>query len=128
MPFNFADMINSASHRALESPFITSVMKNPIYTGIFVAGIIMLIVVFVYIDTDTEWVRAVRVGVWSFFALMGTFALQRLVLREEIRNEVANDQSKQVFGSSDITSLMRQDVVPVTVGTASQNTEEKIEY
>lgn len=80
------------------------------------AFILMLLTAFVYRDADAGWSSAARVAVWSFFVLMGTFALHRMVIREEMRNDRHQDQSAEVFGSSDIRSLMRQDIVPVIVG------------
>lgn len=120
MPFNFADIVNTASRTALQSPTVRTVMGNPIYTGVVVAVVMMLITAFVYRDTDTKWADAARVGVWAFFILMGTFALHRSVIREELKGDARAEQSAQVFGSSDITSLMRQDIVPVVVGSDNQ--------
>lgn len=117
MPFNFADIVNTASRAALRSPTVQTIMGNPIYTGVVVAFIMMIITAFVYRDTDTKWADAARVGVWAFFVLMGTFALHRSVIREELKGDARAEQSAQVFGSSDITSLMRQDIVPVVVGS-----------
>lgn len=135
MPFNFADMVNSASRSALGSPMIRAVMGNPIYTGVAVAVIMMLVTAFVYRDVDAGFAPAARVAVWSFFILMSTFALHRMVIREEMRNDARADQSAQIFGGTDITSLMRQDIVPVTVGVDRHTSgvdqfaeDNKIEY
>lgn len=132
MPFSIADTVNSTSRSILKSTTVRSIMSNPIYTGVVVSFVIMLITAFVYRDADVDWASSARVAIWSFFVLMCTFALHRMVIREEMRSDIGADQTAQIFGSNDILSLMKQDIVPVTIGESTPTMHAimpaKIEY
>lgn len=128
MPIDIGESINSIADSILNAPIVRTVVSNPIYTALVITFVIVLIIMFIFRDADTEeslLVMCMRSGFWVFVMLIGTLFLHNKVLGAEITAGTSDKNYTDVFKSnySGVTqdghlrdSLMNGDVVPVLVG------------
>ncbi len=127
MPIDIGESINSIADSILTAPIVRTVATNPIYTALVLTFVIVLIVMFVFRDADTEeslLVMCMRSGFWVFIMLIGTLFLHNKVLGAEIKGDTNNKNYTDVFKSnySGVTqdgrlgdSILNEEVVPVRV-------------
>ena len=74
MPFDIGEVINDISDNILRAPIVKTIATNPIYTAMLISFIVMLIIMFVFRDAETEesmLVMCMRSGFWVFLILNG---------------------------------------------------------
>ena len=100
MPFEVGNTINSFADSILQSPFISAVARNPIYTALLITIIIILILIFVFRDVDSDeslLTMALRTGFWVFILLLGSLFMQNKILLQETYTEDKHQEINQMF-------------------------------
>lgn len=129
MPVEIGETINHFADMFLRAPIVHSVANNPIYTALMIVFIVILIILFVFRDANTEeslLVTALRAGFWIFLMLLGVLFLHNKVLSMETETETKNTAYDGVFtgayGGSNIPGkvssvILEDSIVPVRINT-----------
>lgn len=123
MPFDVGESINNIADAFLRAPIVNTVAKNPIYTALLITFMVMLTIMFVFRDADTEeslLVLCLRSGFWIFLMMMGTLFLHNKVLVQEQDAADKNVAYDGVFNggySTATPSILEDYVVPVSINT-----------
>lgn len=129
MPFDVGESINNIADTFLRAPIVNTVAKNPIYTALLITFMVMLTIMFVFRDADTEeslLVLCLRSGFWIFLMMLGTLFLHNKVLVQEQDIADKNVAYDGVFngGYDTVTpSILEDYVVPVTINTNFSSTQ-----
>ncbi len=121
MPFNIGESINSVGDAFLRAPFVEKVARNPIYTSLIITFIIVLMVMFVFRDAETDeslLTLGMRSGFWIFLMLTGALFLHNKVLMTEQFSSEKNAAYDGVFEEYPERSF-ESGVVPVVIPAAS---------
>lgn len=122
MPFEIAEIINK-TEKLLEAPIVHTIAKNPIYTAFIITVIIILIILFVFRDAETDdhlVVMSLRAGFWIFISMVGAIFLHNKVLATEVDHSMKIGAFDDVFKGPSIGS-MEDFVVPVNINTIGTN-------
>jgi hypothetical protein len=87
MSLDVGATINNLSDSFLKAPVVHTIAKNPIYTALLITFIIMIIIMWVFRDAETEetiLTMSFRAGFWIFLMMLGTIFLHNRVLGFEI--------------------------------------------
>lgn len=114
MPFDIGKSINYFADLFLNSPTIKKIAENPIYTALMITFVIMLIILYVFREIqsdDSLFVLTIRSGFWVFLMLVGALFLHNKVL------ETRETEFDTIFkGSNEPTfHLFEDSVVPVNL-------------
>lgn len=74
MSFEIGKTVNGIGDRVLKAPIIRAISDNPVYSAMFLAVIIMVIIMLLYTEDKTTTV--LKVGLWSFIAATFVFFLR----------------------------------------------------
>lgn len=110
MPFDIGESINKLTDFFLKAPILNTVAKNPIYTSFAIVFIIMLIVMFVFRDADTEdplLIMCLRTGFWVFIFTLGIMLIHNKILMNET---ITVDKNAAYDG------LFAQETTPAVIG------------
>lgn len=129
MPFEVGGTINKLSDKFLSAPVIHNIARNPIYTALLITFIVMLIIMFIFRDADTDeslLAMCLRAGFWIFFMLLGVLLLHNKILGRETSNSVKNSEYENAFlggysgvvapGQS-VPAAFEDTIVPVHINT-----------
>lgn len=87
MPFNIGETINYLVDGVLQTPPARTIARNPIYIGLLTTLVIMLLILFVFRDADTDeslMIMSARVGFWVFLFMMGVLVINnRVIMRDK---------------------------------------------
>lgn len=128
MPFEVGESINHFADTFLKAPIVHAIAKNPIYTALLVTFVVMLVIMFIFRDADTDetlLVMCLRAGFWIFFMLLGVLFLHNKVLGVETIEQIKDTAYDGVFkgGYSGIVSQgnlpasLEDSIVPVHINT-----------
>jgi hypothetical protein len=87
--------VNKIADGFLKAPIVHKIAKNPIYTALLITFIIIIIIMWVFRDAETEdtlLTMGLRGGFWIFLMLIGTLIIHNRVLGIEI-NEIEKDKA-----------------------------------
>lgn len=127
MPIDIGESINSIADSFLKAPIVHSIAVNPIYTALMLTFVIILVIMFVFRDADTDeslLIMSLRGGFWIFIMLIGVLFLHNKVLGNEIIDNSANKAYNDTFngGYSGIvregempSGILSDSLVPVTI-------------
>jgi hypothetical protein len=104
MSIEIGTTVNNAADALLRAPIVKNMVQNPIYTALLIAFIIVLIVLWVFREAETEdslLTTSLRVGFWSFLLVLGIIFLHNRVLSFESHEEKANTAYGGVFGANE---------------------------
>ena len=116
MPFDVGAVVNASVDGLLRAPIVSAVARNPIYTALLVTLVLMLIVMFVFRESDgpeTVLVMTLRAGFWAFLFLVGVLFLQNKVLTQETGALRASEAYGGLFGAT----ASGPEIVPVSINT-----------
>jgi hypothetical protein len=119
MPFDVGESINYFADAFLRAPIVNSIAQNPIYTALVITCIIVLIIMFIFRDADTDdpiLVMCLRSGFWIFLMLTGVLLLHNKVLTQEMITAEKTAAFEGVFDSG--YPGMADNIVPVTIPEA----------
>lgn len=100
MPLDVGETINGMADAFLKAPAIKSIVKNPIYTALVITFIIVLIVMFIFRNAETDeslLVMCLRSGFWIFIMLLSVLFLHNKVLVAENNDDIKNTAYDGVF-------------------------------
>ncbi len=100
MPIEVGKTINNFADYFLKSPTLYKIAKNPIYTALLITIILVLIVLFVFRDADTQeplMVMSLRAGFWVFLMLLGVIFIHNKVLSEESSSINKDSEYDNIF-------------------------------
>lgn len=129
MPIEVGELINHFSDSFLKAPIVHTIVKNPIYTSLMITFSIMIIILIIFRDADTEeslLIMALRSGFWIFLMLIGVLFLHNKVLSNETELETKNAAYEDVFattyGGSSVPgkispAVFEDTIVPVNINT-----------
>lgn len=86
MPLDVGESINYLADAILTAPAMSTIARNPIYTAMLITFIIVLIIMFIFRNTDTEeslLVMSLRSGFWIFLMMVGVLFIHNKVLTGE---------------------------------------------
>ncbi len=124
MPFDIGETINAGAKAFLRAPIVNTIAKNPVYTALMITFIIMLIIMVIFRDADTEeslLVMSLRSGFWGFLLTLTIIFLHDTVLWQDIRHTEQSAAIDNVFNGgyngklADETS--GESIVPVIINT-----------
>jgi hypothetical protein len=133
MPVDVGETINYFADAFLKAPLVNSIARNPIYTALLVTFIIVLIVMFIFRDAETDeslLIICLRAGFWVFFMMLGVLFLHNKVLIEDTNGATRNSAYENVFngGYSGVTlpgdsipASLEDSIVPVHINTNFTN-------
>ena len=116
MPFDIGESINYLADSFLRAPIVHSVSKNPVYTALVITFLIMIIIMFVFRDVDSDdplLTLILRAGFWAFLGLTSVIFLHDKVLLQEQFSAEKNAVYDDVFNGSLTPARAEDDVVPV---------------
>lgn len=127
MPFEVGETINHFADTFLKAPIVHNVMRNPIYTALMITFIVVLIVMFIFRDADTDeslLVICLRAGFWIFFMMLGVLFLHNKVLGVETSDSITDSAYDNVFKGGynvmpggQIPASLEDSIVPVHINT-----------
>lgn len=122
MPFDIGETINATADAFLRAPMVNTIAKNPIYTALMITFIIMLIILFIFRDADTEeslLVMTLRGGFWMFLTMLGVLFLHNKVLLQDYKVDKQGGELEGVFGGGYSGGMPRDtledSIVPVHI-------------
>ncbi len=134
MPFEIGEAINSIADKVISSPTIDSIARNPIYTSVLIVFVIILIMLFIFRDVETDdslLSLCLRSGFYIFLVLTATLFIHNKVLMRETSavakgSEVANVFEKQgaysgIMGHGGPTHTIEESIIPVQVKYDTEN-------
>ena len=86
MPFSISEFINNISNFVLTSPFTSGIIKNPVYTGIAIGVLVMIMIVIIFRNTETEdplWKITLKVGVYTSIIAISFIFFHNAYLKNE---------------------------------------------
>ncbi len=123
MPFEIGEVINASSDAFLRAPIVLTTVSSPVYTALMITFIIMLIIMFVFRDADTEdslIVMALRSGFWSFLVTLTIIFLHNKILTREVAACTRDSAMNNVYNSNIVPSGVNEDAfVPVPFGQSA---------
>jgi uncharacterized membrane protein (UPF0182 family) len=129
MPLEVGQTINYFADSILKAPLVHTIVKNPIYTALLITFIVVLLIMFIFRDADTDdslLVMCLRSGFWIFFMMLGVLFLHNKVLGIENFDEIKNGAYDSVFSGgysgvsmpgNNIPSGLEDSIVPVHINT-----------
>lgn len=125
MPLEVGETINKLADKFMSAPAIMSVAKNPIYTALMITFIIILLVMFIFRNVDTEeslLTMSLRTGFWVLILLIGTLFIHNKVLMAESLNSSEQEKIDQVFdrigaGEPNYRDSIDDSFIPVNINT-----------
>lgn len=126
MPLDVGETINNFADTVLRAPMVDTVMRNPIYTALLIAFLIMLIIMFIFRDADTDeslLIMCLRSGFWIFLMMLGILFLHNKVLITENLDQTKNTAYEGVFNGSYSTGsgILEDSIVPVNINANFTN-------
>jgi len=82
MGFSVSDFVNDLSAGVISNPTINMVMRNPIYTALFIGFLVLLIIIFVFWNVDMEdfYGPMLRITAYTVFAVTIVLFVQNKIL------------------------------------------------
>ncbi len=124
MPFEFGETINAGADAFLRAPIINTIARSPIYTALVITFIIILIIMFIFRDADTDeslLTLGLRTGFWSFLVTVSLLFLHNKILNEDLRSGARAADIDNVFngGYNGVMAgaTLEDSIVPVTINT-----------
>lgn len=120
MPFEVGKSINDFTNNVFKSDTIYNISRNPIYTALTITFIIVLIIMFIFRDADTEeslLVMSLRAGFWILLMLTGILFLHNKVLDREMDTNRKNDSYEYVFKDGYNGGNLEDTIIPVRINT-----------
>jgi hypothetical protein len=125
MPLEVGETINKLADKFMSAPAIMSVAKNPIYTALMITFIIVLLVMFIFRNVETEeslLTMCLRTGFWVFILLVGTLFIHNKVLMTESFDSSEQEKIDQVFNRIGANELnynnnIDDSFIPVNINT-----------
>ncbi len=102
MPLDSKELLGSFGSKLRDLPVISTVVKNPFYTACLICGLIVVIVIIVFRDTEGSVKLAVKVGLYSLLFVTGIQFLQNKQVIDEYKDAKRSDIAEQIFDSKDI--------------------------
>ena len=125
MPLEVGETINKLADKFMSAPAIMSVAKNPIYTALMITFIIVLLVMFIFRNVETEeslLTMCLRTGFWVLLLLVGTLFIHNKVLMTESLDSSEQEQINQVFNrigadEPNYSNNIDDSFIPVNINT-----------
>ncbi len=115
MPFNIASFVNTTTNDILKSPFVTSVIKNPICTALMMTLIIIIIILIIFANSNNSiLVLACRAGFWIFLVSCSFIFLHNKILMSELKEKEIEGSYGDIIGQALISG---DDIIPVNINT-----------
>lgn len=119
MPIKVAESINSAFSRIAGIPLVNRIAKNPVYSALTITFIIVLIIMFIFRDAETEdslLIMCLRSGFYISLLMVSFMFLHNKLLLAEVVSGEKSQVLDQVFKTGqyepgEITS----DIIPVNI-------------
>jgi hypothetical protein len=103
MTIDVGEMINNFTDKLLSVPFIEKAARNPVYTSLLIVFCVMLIIMFIFRDADTDeslLIMCLRSGFWIFIAVVGILMIHNKILMKETGMKVQHSEVGQVFSGA----------------------------
>jgi len=115
MPVNIGEVITGAGDRISKNGFISTTMRNPIYTALLIAVVIGLLAIWVFRDVETYdeslWFLALRLIAYSSLISMGIVFLHDKSITDDLRGELHSDSVSEILGEGESNT----DFIPVVI-------------
>jgi protein-S-isoprenylcysteine O-methyltransferase Ste14 len=112
MPLEVGEAVNSLADKFISSPFIEQVARNPIYTALLATFVIVLIIMFVFRDAETDdslLSMCLRSGFYIFIMLAGVLLIHNKVLMHENHTVSSNSDVAGVFKNGGYSGVVTND-------------------
>lgn len=90
MPFYIGESINMLVDAILRAPLVSKIAKNPVYTAMSMAVMVVLVVMFIFRYAVTEeslLIMSLRSGFWVFLMFLGVIFVHNKVLTNDYDKE-----------------------------------------
>ena len=127
MSFEIGPFINTIIDRITESEFIGSIARNPLYTALLITIVIILIIMFVFRDIDTEdglFSLSLRTGFYIFVFMVSALLIHNRVLmketsvkegKSEVASVFANNAEYSGINGGHTSALLEDSIIPINV-------------
>lgn len=88
MPFSVGQSINEAGDYFLKSTTIRHILENPIYVALCITIILILIIIVVFRNAETDdplFIMAIRTGFWVFIGGLACIFLHDKLLYADVK-------------------------------------------
>lgn len=103
MPFAIGETINILADAFVSAPIVGTIARNPIYTALIITFCVVLVMLFLFRDSDASLVASgLRGGFWIFVMVTGIMLIHNKVLTQELRATDRTAAFEDVFGGNDI--------------------------
>ncbi len=120
MPLEIGEAINSMADRLTNAPLVEEIARNPIYTALLVTFVVVLIIMFVFRDAETDdglLSLCLRSGFYIFVVLVGVLFIHNKILMKETSSVARNSEVASVFtGKGETYSGLQHPNIPVQTG------------
>jgi len=104
MSIEIGTTVNNFADKILKAPIVGSLLQNPVYTALLITLIIVILILWMFRDADTEdslLTMSLRVGFWTFLLVTGVMFLHNRVLSSEVHDEKISNAFNGVFGADE---------------------------
>ena len=108
MPFEVGAFILDLCDKFMAVPLVKTVINNPLYTALFIAFIIILIVALICgpsLEEDSRNLMLAKVGFYTFIVVAGVVFLHNKQLLTETKKGGSDKNLDHVFNNASATSL-----------------------
>jgi hypothetical protein len=123
MPFEVGNTINQFTKKITSINAVNVTLKNPFYIALLIIFIVVLIILYVFRDVDSDeslLTLSLRVGIPALMLTTGIMILHNKLMTSELKNEEKDSDLKHIFTgshSSDIQGVVDDALVPVKIDT-----------
>lgn len=115
MPFDIGSNINNVVDAILKSSTVNTIASSPLYTAMMFSLIMMLLVMIIFRNAETDepiLVVSLRFGFWAFIVLVIGLMMHNRVFLHDKQNDTYSD----VFTGGNIAkSILEDAVIPVNL-------------
>lgn len=122
MPFEVGDAFNQAAAKITKFPAVDLVIRNPLYVALLITAAIVLIIIFIFRDVDSDeslLKLSSRAGFWILLLTTCVMFLHHKLLSRELSGEAKDSELKHIFrgNHSDIEGAVESALIPVKIDT-----------
>lgn len=117
MGLDIGELINGFVDTCLSKPYVRSISQNPIYTSLLIVVVMIVIMLFTFRHEKTNesmWALALRLGIYTFGAVLAVVFLHDKVLLMDMRDQTLNSDVAQTFAPTNLTGS-EENIIPVTL-------------
>jgi len=104
MPFSVGEAINSFANWMITAPLTSGIFKNPVYTALALSVIIVVIIMIVFRNVETEetdplWKLGLRIGMYVLAVSISFIFFHSYYLKHELAESTGGEELSAIFNA-----------------------------